>query len=166
MNKFNFNPANGFMDSTAFPNPTTESATREQFQRIPNQLKDYINQVVATYGAEVVTFRITNDLTLQFSTDGTTWQDLTSGSNAETVAIATTDWVSSTYGVSCTKAVTGVKATDKLHFSVEVDMTSASYQAMINARAFVQDVESGANQITVYATNAPTVNINLDIWGW
>lgn len=82
------------------------------------------------------------------------------------VSISTSEWVASTYGYSCTKTLSGVESTDKVHFSVEVDMTSSSYQSYINARAYVQDVVSNTDSITIYATAIPAIDIVLDVWGY
>jgi len=79
MEQFAFTPANGFKDSTSFPNPTTESATREQFQRIPDQIKDYINSVVTKQGSEVVILKVTDGGLLQYSTNGSVWHDIAAG---------------------------------------------------------------------------------------
>ena len=44
MNKFNFNPPNGLLDTNIYPtNPTTEAEARGQIQDPLNQLKDYLN---------------------------------------------------------------------------------------------------------------------------
>lgn len=43
MNKFDFNPSNGLKDGTAYPNPSSESETREQLQRPLDQIKNFIN---------------------------------------------------------------------------------------------------------------------------
>ncbi len=46
MEKFKFTPESGFRDGTAYPNPTSETQTREQFQRPLDQLRDYVNQLL------------------------------------------------------------------------------------------------------------------------
>lgn len=46
MEKFKFAPEGGFRDKTAFPDPATEEITRDQFQQIPDQIKNYLNNVV------------------------------------------------------------------------------------------------------------------------
>ncbi|WP_294364147.1 hypothetical protein [uncultured Clostridium sp.] len=44
MNKFNFNPPNGLLDTNAYPtNPSTEAEARGQIQAPLNQIKDYLN---------------------------------------------------------------------------------------------------------------------------
>lgn len=46
IDKLKFNPLRGYVDSNAFPNPKDEDAIREQIQRLHNQTRDYINQLV------------------------------------------------------------------------------------------------------------------------
>lgn len=46
IDKLKFNPPRGFNDHDAFPNPIDEEMTREQLQRLHDQTRDYINQVV------------------------------------------------------------------------------------------------------------------------
>ena len=73
MEKFLFDPADGFLDAGAFPNPTSEQETREQFQRLHNQLAEYVRKISTTYGTEVVMLRLNPDLGLEYSVDGQTW---------------------------------------------------------------------------------------------
>ena len=40
---FTFNPANGFNDTVAFPNPTSGAEARSQLQTPLNQVRDYLN---------------------------------------------------------------------------------------------------------------------------
>lgn len=46
MEKFKFAPEVGFRDKASFPDPATEEILRDMFQRIPDQLKDYLNGAV------------------------------------------------------------------------------------------------------------------------
>ena len=46
MDKFEFTPKKGFEDATAYPDPISESETREQLMRPSKQLADYINKDV------------------------------------------------------------------------------------------------------------------------
>lgn len=46
INKFEFTPNNGFVDSSAFPNPQGEDVTREQLQRLHDQTRDFINNLI------------------------------------------------------------------------------------------------------------------------
>lgn len=103
MNKFKFTPENGFQDAVSFPDPASESETREQLQRIPNQIRDFINSLVddiQTNGgdsikwddntslkeyiatlvasADVKKIRINKDNAIEYSLDGTTWKQTAS----------------------------------------------------------------------------------------
>ena len=40
-----FNPTNGYRNGTYFPNPASEEETRDQMMNIPDQIKDYINNL-------------------------------------------------------------------------------------------------------------------------
>lgn len=46
MDKFEFTPKKGFEDSSAYPDPISESETREQLMRPSKQLAEYINKDV------------------------------------------------------------------------------------------------------------------------
>lgn len=46
MDKFEFTPKKGFEDASAYPDPISESETREQLMRPSKQLADYINKDV------------------------------------------------------------------------------------------------------------------------
>lgn len=48
MDKFEFTPKKGFEDSSAYPDPISESETREQLMRPSKQLAEYINSNVVT----------------------------------------------------------------------------------------------------------------------
>lgn len=43
MDKFEFTPKTGFNDSTAYPDPSSESETREQLMRPHTQIAEYVN---------------------------------------------------------------------------------------------------------------------------
>lgn len=76
MKEFNYTPANGFRDTTAYPNPANEIDTRNQFQTPLDQVRDYINSIATKYGDDVVKFRIGPNKELQFSIDGSNWISL------------------------------------------------------------------------------------------
>lgn len=46
MDKLKFTPEDGFVDATAFPDPGSETETREQIMRLHKQTQDYINDVL------------------------------------------------------------------------------------------------------------------------
>lgn len=48
MDKFEFTPKKGFEDASAYPDPISESETREQLMRPSKQLAEYINSSVVT----------------------------------------------------------------------------------------------------------------------
>ena len=48
MDKFEFTPKKGFEDASAYPDPISESETREQLMRPSKQLAEYINNNVLT----------------------------------------------------------------------------------------------------------------------
>lgn len=43
MDKFEFTPKKGFEDASAYPDPISESETREQLMRPSKQIQEYIN---------------------------------------------------------------------------------------------------------------------------
>ena len=46
MDQFAFNPTNGLADASAFPNPASESETRNQLNELHIQTRDFINTMV------------------------------------------------------------------------------------------------------------------------
>ena len=48
MDKFEFTPKKGFEDASAYPDPISESETREQLMRPSKQFAEYINSNVVT----------------------------------------------------------------------------------------------------------------------
>lgn len=73
MEKFEFNPPQGFMDVDAFPDPLNENETREQMQRLHDQLADFVNKIVPGYNGEAVMIRFDSDLRLEYSLNGVDW---------------------------------------------------------------------------------------------
>ncbi len=73
MEKFKFNPENGFRDVDAFPDPLNENETREQMQRLHDQLADFVNKIAPGYNGEVVMIRFDSDLRLEYSRNGVDW---------------------------------------------------------------------------------------------
>lgn len=73
MEKFKFNPTNGFRDVDAFPDPLNENETREQMQRLHDQLADFVNMIAPGYNGEVVMIRFDSDLRLEYSRNGVEW---------------------------------------------------------------------------------------------
>lgn len=73
MEKFNFNPPQGFLDVDAFPDPLNENETREQMQRLHDQLADFVNKIATGYNGEVVMIRFDSDLRLEYSRNGVDW---------------------------------------------------------------------------------------------
>lgn len=47
INTFNFNPPAGIEDPVSFPDPVSEEETREQMQRLHNQTRDKVNEIVS-----------------------------------------------------------------------------------------------------------------------
>ena len=46
MNSFNFNPTDGFLNTTSYPAPASGTAARTQMQSLHSQTRDYLNDVV------------------------------------------------------------------------------------------------------------------------
>lgn len=46
MNSFNFNPTDGFLNTTSYPDPASGTAARTQMQSLHSQTRDYLNDVV------------------------------------------------------------------------------------------------------------------------
>ena len=49
--EFKFYPVDGFKNEASFPNPSTEQATREQMQRLHNQTRDKLNEVISGFNS-------------------------------------------------------------------------------------------------------------------
>ena len=61
IDKFKFNPPQGFTDSNAYPNPVDEENIREQLQRQHNQTRDYINRLIALLEEKGASVIVTSD---------------------------------------------------------------------------------------------------------
>ena len=86
--KFEFKPVNGYMDSAAFPNPQGEETTREMLQRLHNQTRDFINELIDAINAYNIENKVTSesvkylrvaDGNVQWSVDNETWFSLGGG---------------------------------------------------------------------------------------
>ena len=86
--KFEFKPVNGYMDSAAFPNPQGEETTREMLQRLHNQTRDFINELIDAINAYNIENKVTSesvkylrvaDGNVQWSVDNETWFALGGG---------------------------------------------------------------------------------------
>jgi hypothetical protein len=73
MEHFKFNPPEGFKNVDAFPDPSNELETREQLQRLHDQLADFVRNISPLYQGEVVMLRLDNELRLEYSLDGVEW---------------------------------------------------------------------------------------------
>ena len=62
LEKFSFNPSEGYMNANAYPDPTNETETRTQLQSLHNQTKNFINALVdklnSPNGADNITITI------------------------------------------------------------------------------------------------------------
>lgn len=76
MEKFNFNPAQGFLDSNVFHDPNNETETREQLQKLHDQTKDFINLMQTMYGDEAIILRLNAAKSLEYSLDGVNWNEV------------------------------------------------------------------------------------------
>ena len=59
MDKLIFNPVNGFLDASAYPDPNTETQVREQLMSLHSQAQEYLNGPV--YDAIVALQAATGD---------------------------------------------------------------------------------------------------------
>lgn len=48
INEFSFTPADGFLNTEAYPDPSTEAQVRQQLMSLHTQIKDYLNNEVKT----------------------------------------------------------------------------------------------------------------------
>lgn len=74
MNKFQFSPPNGLLDSSAYPtNPATEAEARGQIQAPLNQLKDFINAIADGFNSSLAGngYKNIDGLILQWGTKAT-----------------------------------------------------------------------------------------------
>lgn len=86
--KFEFTPTTGLLDSGAFPNPQGEENTRQQLQILHNQTRDYINEVIDTINEYNITNKVTSESVkylrvangaVEWSVDNVSWFPLGSG---------------------------------------------------------------------------------------
>lgn len=89
INKFEFNPVNGLLNASEFPNPQGEEKTREQLQRLHEQTKDFINALVDTINLYNIENKVTSESVkylrvhegiVEWSVDNESWFPLGSGS--------------------------------------------------------------------------------------
>lgn len=76
MEDFKYNPEEGFLNESEFPNPTDDTGVqaRTQFMRLLNQVKDFINNVLRIKKGETpVKLRINSSKQAEFSEDGENW---------------------------------------------------------------------------------------------
>ena len=76
MEDFKYNPEEGFLNESEFPNPTDDTGVqaRTQFMRLLNQVKDFINNVLRIRkGDTAVKLRINSQNQAEFSQDGENW---------------------------------------------------------------------------------------------
>lgn len=78
MNKFQYTPPEGFRDGTSYPNPANGTEARNQLQTPLDQIRDFVNSICTMYGVNVVTLKITDDRTIQYSIDGVDFIDTAS----------------------------------------------------------------------------------------
>lgn len=99
MEKFEFNPVNGFEDGSAYPNPSNETEAREQLMRPSLQLKEFLNNLIKLLnssegikeigtsegtledtiaafvkGNNIKEIRVNDDGSIEYTRDGSTWQ--------------------------------------------------------------------------------------------
>lgn len=84
MNNFAFNPAQGFKDASAYPNPSNETETREQLMSLHEQTRDFINANLtdAVTSDTVVKIRATG-AGFSYSTDGTNYTTIEGSSSGQ-----------------------------------------------------------------------------------
>lgn len=68
--KFNFNPPAGIEDSVSFPDPSSESETREQLNRLHKQTQTYVNNLVAIIQGTSGAYNIGNEELSELTVDG------------------------------------------------------------------------------------------------
>lgn len=99
MEKFEFNPVNGFEDGSAYPNPSNETEAREQLMRPSLQLKEFLNKLIdllnssegikeigtsegtledtiaaLVKGNNIKGIRVNDDGSIEYTRDGVQWQ--------------------------------------------------------------------------------------------
>ncbi|MBE6121146.1 MAG: hypothetical protein E7190_00350 [Erysipelotrichaceae bacterium] len=72
MDRFNFTPANGFLDASDYPDPENESEAREQLFSLHKQTRDFINNNLVAHGvtSDGVTNIKATEAGFSYSTDG------------------------------------------------------------------------------------------------
>lgn len=88
INKFEFNPVNGLLNTSEFPNPQGEETTREMLNRLHIQTRDFINALVETINLYNIENKVTSESVkylrvhegiVEWSVDNATWFPLGSG---------------------------------------------------------------------------------------
>ena len=84
MDNFVFNPVQGFKDATAYPNPNSETETREQLFSLHEQTRDFINaNLVDAVTSDTVVKIKANETGFSYSTDGTNYTVIEGSSSGQ-----------------------------------------------------------------------------------
>ncbi|HAE24041.1 MAG TPA: hypothetical protein DCG33_01765 [Prevotellaceae bacterium] len=84
MDNFVFNPVHGFKDATAYPNPNSETETREQLFSLHEQTRDFINaNLVDAVTSDTVVKIKANETGFSYSTDGTNYTVIEGSSSGQ-----------------------------------------------------------------------------------
>lgn len=84
MDNFAFTPANGFLDSAAYPNPNSETETREQLFSLHKQTRDFINANLTDAVTSDTVVKIKANATgFSYSTDGTNYTVIEGSSSGQ-----------------------------------------------------------------------------------
>lgn len=139
IDKFAFNPTNGFEDSSSFPDPGSEADTREQMMRLHYQTRDYINENVQPYvdAMEAITGQDVSDIVDAIR--GTT----------KAFTLYAANWQSNNYQID-DDAITSPTSNQRLLVS---NLTTAQYNALLAARL----IDGGQTTGTLYLRAMGTV---------
>ena len=100
MDNFAFNPVQGFKDTAAYPNPNSETETREQLFSLHEQTRDFINaNLVDAVTSDTVVKIKANTAGFSYSTDGINYTAITGSGQGEA------DMSTSTYDTNASGVV-------------------------------------------------------------
>ena len=94
INKFEFNPVNGLLNTSEFPNPQGEETTREMLNRLHIQTRDFINALVETINLYNIENKVTsksvkylrvNEGIVEWSVDNESWFPLGSSGGGSSI---------------------------------------------------------------------------------
>ena len=169
---FEFTPEEGFLDASAYPDPSTETQVRTQLMSLHNQIKEYLNTTVKTalisiagsQGDPTAIAYIENELENLDDMVGTLPSDvaalqsdvadLKAVHSAETAVMAAADWDGTTYSFE--------DAYPSTNYHIEIELDGDNIESgEIAAWNAAQICGSAVSNIVTAKGTVPTIPLHI-----